>query len=126
MVKLQTVEVTGMAPERLAPLIGPERAARFEAVAARSRALLGGRTVLNVSSTHTGGGVAEMLHTLLAYVRGAGIDARWVVIEGSPEFFTLTKRVHNFLHGAAGDDGPLGEAEHEVYERARTTTRARS
>ena len=45
---------------------------------------LSGRAVLNVNSTAAGGGVAEMLQTLLAYVRGAGVDARWLVIQGDP------------------------------------------
>ena len=58
--------------------------------------------VWNVNSTAQGGGVAEMLHSLLAYARGAGVDARWIVIAGDPEFFRVTKRLHNRLHGAAG------------------------
>ncbi len=47
-----------------------------------------------------GGGVAEMLRSLIAYVRGVGIDARWVVIEGDADFFHLTKRLHHALHGS--------------------------
>lgn len=105
-----------MPPARLAPLIGTERAARFEAVAAAARALLEGRSVVNVNSTAAGGGVAEMLQTLLAYVRGAGIDAQWFVLNGTPPFFAITKRVHNFIHGAPGDGGPLGAEERAVYE----------
>ena len=97
-------------------LIGPERAERFESTAATARALLDGRTVLNVNSTATGGGVAELLQTLLAYARGAGVDARWVVIEGDPRFFEITKRLHNHLYGTPGDGGPLGAAEHADYE----------
>jgi trehalose synthase len=57
-----------------------------------------------------------MLYSLIAYARGAGIDSRWVVIEGNPDFFALTKRIHNRLHGSPGDGGPLGDAEREVYE----------
>lgn len=52
-----------------------------------------------------------MLQTLLAYVRGAGIDARWLVIEGDPSFFAITKRIHNGLYGLPGDGGELGAAE---------------
>jgi trehalose synthase len=40
-----------------------------------------------------------------------------VVVEGDAEFFRLTKRLHNRLHRAQGDGGPLGEAERSVYER---------
>ena len=41
-----------------------------------------------------------MLRPLLAYARGAGVDARWVVMEGTPDFFRVTKRLHHALHGA--------------------------
>jgi trehalose synthase len=91
--------------------------ARFEEIADAAQQALAGRTVLNINSTATGGGVAEMLQTLLAYVRGAGIDARWLVIEGDPEFFAITKRIHNGLYGSPGDGGELGAAEHSRYER---------
>ena len=58
-----------------------------------------------------------MLTTLLAYARGVGVDARWEVIGGDAAFFTVTKRIHNRLHGYAGDGGPLGERERGHYER---------
>jgi trehalose synthase len=76
-----------------------------------------GRSVLNVNSTATGGGVAEMLQTLLAYGRGAGLDIRWLVIKGDPDFFEITKRIHNGLYGSPGDGGDLGETERRHYER---------
>jgi trehalose synthase len=114
--RLQEVEVQALDAARLEPLIGPDRMAAYEAIAETTRRALAGRAVLNVNSTATGGGVAEMLQTLLAYVRGAGIDARWLVAEGDPEFFTITKRMHNGLYGGAGDGGPLGDAEHGHYE----------
>jgi len=75
-----------------------------------------GATVVNVNSTASGGGVAEMLHVLLPYARGAGVDARWLVIEGDERFFAITKRLHNHLYGVEGDGGPLGEDEHRHYE----------
>ena len=113
---LREVDVRAPRPERLESLIGPERAQQFESTASAARALLQGRSVLNVNSTATGGGVAELLQTLLAYARGAGVDARWVVIEGDPRFFEITKRVHNHLYGTPGDGGPLGSAERRDYE----------
>jgi trehalose synthase len=113
---LQEVEVRALAPGRLGSLLGPVRAQRFEATAANACALLEGRAVVNVNSTATGGGVAELLQTLLAYARGAGVDARWVVIEGNARFFEITKRIHNHLYGTAGDGGPLGAAERRDYE----------
>ncbi len=69
----------------------------------RGRERFDGRVLWNVNSTAQGGGVAEMLVSLLAYARGAGTDARWVVIAGNEDFFVLTKRTHNFLHGSPGD-----------------------
>ncbi len=63
----------------------------------------------NVSSTATGGGVAEMLHLLVGYANDLGVDTRWVVIEGDTDFFAITKRIHNRLHGARGDGEELGD-----------------
>lgn len=110
------VEVNALDAARLEPLLGAERMGAFEEVAERTQAALAGRAVINVNSTATGGGVAEMLQTLLAYARGAGVDARWLVIAGDPAFFALTKRIHNGLYGSPGDGGPLGEAERALYE----------
>ena len=115
--RLQEVDVQALDAARLEPLIGPDRTARYEAVAEATESLLRGRSVLNVNSTATGGGVAEMLQTLLAYGRGAGLDIRWLVIRGDPDFFEITKRIHNGLYGSPGDGGDLGEAERRHYER---------
>ena len=112
---LSQVPVAPASPERFRPLLGEDYARVEEAIGAASR-LLAGRAVWHVNSTARGGGVAEMLQSLLAYARGAGVDVRWVTIGGSAEFFRVTKRIHNHLHGAAGDGGELGEAERAVYE----------
>ncbi len=105
---MHDVEVHALAPERLQALIGSQRAEEFNQTAVRARRSLAGRRVLNVNSTAIGGGVAELLQTLLAYARGVGVDAQWVVIEGDGEFFEITKRIHNHLYGAEGDGGSLG------------------
>jgi trehalose synthase len=114
--RLGEVDVQALDVARLEPLIGPDRLARFERIAEATQVKLAGSSVINVNSTAAGGGVAEMLQTLLAYARGAGIDARWAVIEGDPAFFAITKRIHNGLYGAPGDGGDLGEAERRHYE----------
>ena len=111
------VEIPVVDPRRLEPFIGAERVEQLVATAARLRDLLDGRRVVNVNSTAAGGGVAEMLNAVLGYVRGLGIETTWVVIEGDPEFFTVTKRVHNGLYGSPGDGGELGAPERETYER---------
>ncbi len=105
-----------MSLERFASVMAPERFQEVQAGIDAAKGLLAGRRVWNVSSTAHGGGVAEMLTTLLAYARGAGVDARWEVIGGDGEFFTLTKRIHNHLHGFPGDGGPLGPSERAHYE----------
>jgi trehalose synthase len=114
---LSHVAISPLPLERFQPVLDADQWAEVERARALSVELLDGRVVWNVNSTALGGGVAEMLRSLMAYARGSGIDARWVVVEGEPAFFTLTKRLHNRLHGYAGDGGPLGDAEHRLYER---------
>jgi trehalose synthase len=61
---------------------------------------LKGCRVVHISSTSFGGGVAELLVTQIALLRDLGIEADWQLIEGSEEFFAVTKLVHNALQGA--------------------------
>ncbi len=114
---LEEVEVTPLSTERFAEVLTPNGMAAFEHTLARGHELLGSNAIWNVNSTAFGGGVAEMLRSLMGYIRGAGLNGRWVVVEGDPEFFRITKRLHNRLHGAPGDGGPLGEGERAAYER---------
>lgn len=93
-----------------------ERFAQFMAAADQFRARAAGRTIWNVSSTATGGGVAEMLQGLVGYVRDLDIDIQWVVIGADAEFFAVTKRLHNQLHGATAG-GALGGAAAAHYEQ---------
>jgi trehalose synthase len=114
---LEDVTVTPLDPERFRSVLTPDALAAFEHTLTRGRELLESRTFWNVNSTAHGGGVAEMLRSLIGYTRGGGSDSRWVAITGDPEFFRITKRLHNRLHGHEGDGGPLGEAERAAYER---------
>jgi trehalose synthase len=102
--------------EQLAPVVGPPALAEVRAAAARLLDRLRGGVIWNVSSTAVGGGVAEMLQPLIGYSRGAGLDVRWVVIEGSPEFFRFTKRLHHALHGSRGSGEPIDDAARGLYE----------
>ncbi len=114
---LQHEAVPAMAPERFSSVLSRgEYEALLDLVSHAARDLHG-RVIWNLNSTAKGGGVVEMLRPLLGYCRGAGVDARWVVISGQPEFFAITKRIHNRLHGFEGDGGPLGASEREVYDR---------
>ena len=59
-----------------------------------------------------------MLTSLIPYSRGAGVDERWLVVEGEPDFFDVTKKLHNLLHGIASPEGrAMTEADRAVYER---------
>ncbi len=112
---MHEVHVSSVPLARLGALLSHERAALLETYADRARTAFGDRVVWHVSATARGGGVAEMLQTLLAYARGAGIENRWLVLDGDPHFFAVTKRVHNMLHGDPGDGGGLGPAERAHY-----------
>ena len=109
------VPIGSLDPERFEHVLDRDRYRAFQTAIRRAQDLFAGRIVWNVNSTARGGGVAELLRSLLAYAHGAGVDARWAVIDGAPEFFSVTKRIHNNLHGAPGDGGPLGARELEVY-----------
>jgi trehalose synthase len=77
--------------------------------------LLEGRTVWHVNSTAQGGGVAELLPPQIVLLRSLGVDARWLVIETDRrEFFALTKRIHNMIHGAVQQE--FTAADRALYE----------
>ncbi|MGK7312020.1 MAG: glycosyltransferase [Candidatus Longimicrobiales bacterium M2_2A_002] len=77
---------------------------------------LEGRTVWMVNSTAQGGGVAEMLPTMVTLMNELGIRARWFVIQTDREpFFRMTKGIHNLIHGA-GSPGVLAGDARDVYE----------
>jgi trehalose synthase len=116
MLRAREVEVPKLPIDRLRGIIGNDRYQQLLEAAHDVRSLLGGARIWNLSSTAAGGGVAEMLNVLVGYVDGAGVDVRWAIIEGDPEFFSITKRLHNRLHGVRGDDGDLGPAQARHYE----------
>jgi len=60
---------------------------------------LKGKAVQNINSTAIGGGVAEILSRMIPLLRDLGVDAHWDVIKGNEKFFTVTKNMHNALHG---------------------------
>ncbi|MEW6228298.1 MAG: glycosyltransferase [Bacillota bacterium] len=70
---------------------------------------LAGARVLHINSTAYGGGVAEILCTLVPLMRDAGLGADWLTVEGTQEFFAFTKSLHNALQGMSGVMG-AGEA----------------
>lgn len=94
----------------LAPAV---RELRTEAAPLAKR--LEGRTIWMVNSTAQGGGVAEMLPTMVALMRDLGIPTEWAVIESEdPAFFRLTKSLHNAIHGTGQDR--FGASERAIFE----------
>ncbi len=69
--------------------------------------------VVNVSSTYYGGGVAEILSSMTLLMNAAGIKTGWRIIQGRPDFFSITKKMHNALQG---DDINLTELKMRIYE----------
>jgi len=79
-------------------------------------------TVWMVNSTAQGGGVAEMLPTLVVLLRELGIKTRWAVIgSDKAEFFRLTKRLHNLLHGELKAGVDLGAADFALLDEVGRT-----
>jgi glycosyltransferase involved in cell wall biosynthesis len=74
---------------------------------------LRGLRVLHVSSTFYGGGVAELLSSATLLARNLGLNADWRLIQGSPDFFNVTKKLHNALQGGEIN---LTDLKREVYE----------
>ena len=81
------------------------------------RALAGpleGKRVLHVSATAFGGGVSEILYTMVPLMRDIGLDAHWNVIMGREEFFNATKLLHNSLQG---DEATLNDEQWELFDK---------
>ena len=95
--------------ERYAELIGEAAIGRIMRKAKR----LSDLRVVNISSTFYGGGVAEILSSLTLVQRAIGIRADWRLIQGSPDFFSVTKKIHNALQGGEIN---LSDLKKEIYE----------
>ena len=101
---------------RFAEVLDPAVFERCRVCLREAAQRLGGRVVWHVNSTARGGGVAEMMGPLIGYARDGGADMRWMVVQGTPAFFTVTKRIHNLLHADPGDGGDLGPDERALFE----------
>jgi trehalose synthase len=64
---------------------------------------LKGKTIQNINSTFSGGGVAEILSRMIPLLEQLGVDARWDIIKGNDSFFQVTKKFHNALHNRRQD-----------------------
>lgn len=90
-----SVPTTPKSIEAYRPIIGDARVEEILQLAAQLR----GARVLHVNATAFGGGVAEILATLVPLMTDLGLEADWQVIRGSDEFFNVTKAMHNSLQG---------------------------
>ena len=77
------------------PLIGAEAVKRILHKAAQLRTM----RIAHVSSTFYGGGVTEILTPLTLMMNASGIETDWHLIQGTPAFFGVTKKLHNALQG---------------------------
>jgi len=115
---LTTVDLDAAPVARFQPLLGDDVRKQLDGTMARLAKAARGRVIWNINSTARGGGVAEMLRALVPYSRGSGIDERWLVIDGRPQFFDVTKRLHTLLHGVRHDGEGLDERDRREYEDA--------
>jgi trehalose synthase len=99
---LGSVPTTPKSLETYRPIIGDDA---YEEIVALARPLRDAR-VLHVNATAFGGGVAEILGTLIPLMNDAGLNADWQVIKGADEFFHVTKAMHNSLQGMYYDWTP--------------------
>lgn len=91
------------------PYVGAETIARIREKARP----LQGIHVAHVNSTYQGGGVATLLDSLTLLMASVGIKTGWRVIQGAPDFFTITKKMHNALQGGKID---LSALKMKIYE----------
>jgi trehalose synthase len=92
------------------PLVGAEVIQRIRDKAAK----LKGLHVANFNSTYYGGGVAEMLSSLTLLMNSLGLRTEWRLIQGTADFFSITKKMHNALQGGKID---LSSIKKEIFEQ---------
>src|SRR6266487_4324187 len=92
------------------PLIGSENVDRIREKARKFEGL----RVANFNSTYYGGGVAEMISSLTLLMNSLGLRTEWRVIQGTADFFSITKKMHNALQGGEID---LSSIKKEIYEQ---------
>ncbi len=70
------------------------------------------KRIIHINSTYQGGGVAEILNSLVPLMNDVGIEADWRILHGTPDFFMITKKFHNALQG---DRINLSEMKKRIY-----------
>lgn len=101
--------------------LNPKRFADYQGVISdqlrqqtqQAASFLQGARVLHISATSQGGGVSEILHSMVPLLRDLGIQAEWQTIDAGTGFFTVTKKIHNSLQGFSEEIKP---AEWDLYK----------
>lgn len=113
---MQEAQIPPLPFARFGQLLPPPVFTEADTVMRRASEAMRGRTLWNINTTLSGGGVAEILSASLPYVRDTGIACRWVMMDATPDYLEVTKRLHNWLHGFRGDGGPLGAQQRRCYD----------
>src|SRR5438876_7814189 len=92
------------------PLVGQEQVERIREKARKFKGL----RIANFNSTYYGGGVAETISSLTLLLNSLGLRTEWRVIQGTADFFSITKKMHNALQGGEID---LSSIKKEIYEQ---------
>src|SRR5437667_107179 len=90
-------ERSALSLDQYVPLLGAAEVDELRTLACP----LEGSQVVMVNATAVGGGVAELMLRIIPLMRELGLQPRWEVMQGAPEFFAVTKSFHNALHGSA-------------------------
>ena len=110
------MEEVAVAPKHLADYRSIIGQAAYETLHSVSKSLKGKR-IAHVNATSYGGGVAELLHSIIPLMKDLGLDVHWYVLSGTSPFFDATKAIHNALQGApAGLTPDMESAYREVNE----------
>ncbi|MDI6606600.1 MAG: glycosyltransferase [Candidatus Omnitrophota bacterium] len=94
--------------EAYIPIVGESVIDDLRLIAQR----LKGKVIQQINSTAVGGGVAEILNCMVPLLKELGVDTRWDLIKGGEQFFAVTKKLHNVLHGRPGE---VSDADLEVF-----------
>ncbi len=105
---LETVHVGVRPVSQYEHIVGEHAVDELRALALHLR----GRRVAHINATPYGGGVSELLRSLVPLYRALGVEADWLVISGTTAFFEVTKRIHNALQGA---DVELSDGDRSLY-----------
>src|SRR5947208_12956125 len=111
------MEEVAVAPKHLADYRSIIGQAAYDEVQSVSKSLKGKR-IAHLNATSYGGGVAELLHSIIPLMKDLGLDVHWYVLSGTNPFFDATKAIHNALQGAPAGLTPEMESAYRKVNEA--------